>query len=248
MISDLYKDKVIKRERLNYFNAKNIICRSKAAKISLIKDYKINKKKISIVPGGANLDLRKIQREKLLNIPLDPKNNKPIILGFIGLDWNRKGGEFLIKLAEFFKKKEVPLEIRVVGPKKNNLPNHSCLKYIGFIDKSLELEHFIKEVTSWHFGTLFSKAEAFGISNRECLLLGVPVICHDVGGISSTLPESDFGKLFEANPNPSKVYEWIMNILTPYSKYILLRKKIFDNFDLFTWNYSVSCLKEILNN
>ena len=248
LISDLYKDKVIKRERLNYFNAKNIICRSKAAKISLIKDYKINKKKISIVPGGANLDLRKIQREKLLNIPLDPKNNKPIILGFIGLDWNRKGGEFLIKLAEFFKKKEVPLEIRVVGPKKNNLPNHSSLKYIGFIDKSLELEHFIKEVTSWHFGTLFSKAEAFGISNRECLLLGVPVICHDVGGISSTLPESDFGKLFEANPNPSKVYEWIMNILTPYSKYILLRKKIFDNFDLFTWNYSVSCLKEILNN
>ena len=92
---------------------------------------------------------------------------------------------------------KVPLEIRVVGPKKNNLPNHSYLKYIGFIDKSLELEHFIKEVTSWHFGTLFSKAEAFGISNRECLLLGVPVICHDVGGISSTLPESDFGKLLK---------------------------------------------------
>ena len=80
----------------------------------------------------------------------------------------------------------MPLEIRVVGPEEKKLPQHSSIKYVGFINKSLDLDNFIEEVKSWHFGTLFSKAEAFGISNRECLLLGVPVICHDVGGISST--------------------------------------------------------------
>ena len=99
LISDSYKKNILKRERLNYLNAKNIICRSKAAEISLIKDYKINKEKISIVPGGANLNLSRIKRDKLFKIPLEPKKDKPIILGFIGLDWNRKGGRFLIKLA-----------------------------------------------------------------------------------------------------------------------------------------------------
>jgi len=246
LISESFKNKVIKRERLNYLKANHIICRSKAARSSLLKDYKIDQRKISIVPGGANLDLSCINRDELYTIPTEPSSEKPIILGFIGLDWNRKGGMFLIKLADFFKKMKVPLEIRVVGPRKNNLPNHSSLKYVGFIDKSRELDNFIQEVTSWHFGTLFSKAEAFGISNRECMLLGVPVICHDVGGISSTLPESNFGMLFEANPSPDKVYEWIMNILNPYSKYIFLRKKLFENYDLFTWNHTVNYLKEIL--
>ena len=66
--------------------------------------------------------------------------------------------DFLIKLADTFNYNNVPFQIRVVGPKKNTLPNHPCLKYVGFIDKFLNLDLFIKELTSWQFGTLFSKA------------------------------------------------------------------------------------------
>ena len=113
-------------------------------------------------------------------------------MGFIGIDWERKGGKFLISLLNLFNEKKVPIKLRVIGPKKNNLPIHPSLEYVGFINKSIDLEKFVKEITSWHFGTLFSNAEAYGISNRECLLLGVPVICHDIGGISSTLPKSNF--------------------------------------------------------
>ena len=151
-----------------YLRANKIICRSNWAIKSLIEDYQIEESKISFVPGGANLDINQIDRSKLLTFPAKPSRNNPIIVGFIGLDWERKGGNFLIKLADTFRENNIPFEIRVVGPKKNTLPSHKCLKYVGFIDKFSNLDLFIKELKSWHFGTLFSKAEAFGISNREC--------------------------------------------------------------------------------
>ena len=44
-------------------------------------------------------------------------------------------------------------------------------------------------IRSWHFGCLFSSAEAYGISNLECLRLGVPVLARRVGGIPDTVPE-----------------------------------------------------------
>ena len=246
LISNSYKIKIINREKLNYIRANRIICRSKWAIKSLIKDYKIDKSKISFVPGGANLDITKIDRSKLLSFPPKPSLNNPIVVGFIGLDWERKGGNFLIKLADTFNEKNIPFEIRVIGPKQNTVPIHPCLKYVGFIDKFLNLDLFIKELKSWHFGTLFSKAEAFGISNRECLILGVPVICHDIGGISSTLPKSNFGKMFHANPSSLIVYSWLMDIFNPYEKYISLRKKLLKQNKIFTWDRTIANLIKVL--
>ncbi len=246
LISNSYKSEIINREKLNYLRANKIICRSSWAIKSLIKDYKIDKSKISLVPGGANLDTTKIDRSKLLLTPPEPSTNNPIIVGFIGLDWERKGGNFLIKLADTFNQNNVPFEIRVIGPKKNTVPNHPSIKYVGFIDKFLNLDLFIEELKSWHFGTLFSKAEAFGISNRECLILGVPVICHDVGGISSTLPKSNFGKMFDANPSPLIVYSWIIDIFNPYEKYISLRKKLLRQHKSFTWDRTITNLIKVL--
>ena len=245
-ISNSYKREIINREKLNYLRANKIICRSNWAIKSLIEDYQIEESKISFVPGGANLDINQIDRSKLLTFPAKPSRNNPIIVGFIGLDWERKGGNFLIKLADTFRENNIPFEIRVVGPKKNTLPSHKCLKYVGFIDKFLNLDLFIKELKSWHFGTLFSKAEAFGISNRECLMLGVPVICHDIGGISSTLPESNFGKMFDANPSPMIVYNWLMDIFNPYEKYISLRKQLLKQYQSFAWDKTITHLRKVL--
>ena len=246
LISYSYKREIINREKLNYERANKIVCRSNWAIKSLIEDYSIEKSKISLVPGGANLDINEIDRSKLLSLPPQPSIYNPIVVGFIGLDWDRKGGDFLIKLADTFNENNIPFEIRVVGPKQNTLPKHQCLKYVGFIDKFLNLDLFIKELKSWHFGTLFSKAEAFGISNRECLILGVPVICHDIGGISSTLPKSNFGKMFDANPNPLVVYSWLMDIFNPYEKYISLRKQLLKQYESFAWDRTIINLIKVL--
>ena len=79
------------------------------------------------------------------------------------------------------------------------------------------------------------------------MILGVPVICHDVGGIASTLPNSNFGKIFVANPNPNDVFNWIMDSLNPYEKYISLRKKLLEQHDQFTWDKAIEDFENILD-
>lgn len=245
-ISNSFQEKIINRERINYVNAKRLICRSHWAAESLLKDYKIEEDKIFVVPGGANIDVHLINCLDSLYIPPEISKKNPIKLGFIGVDWKRKGGDFLIKLTNIFSSKSIPFELRVIGPNKDSLPKHPSINYLGFIDKTYNLDDFVNELRTWHFGTLFSEAEAFGISNRECMLLGVPIICHDIGGISSTLPKSDYGMIFEPNPDPILVFNWIMDILNPYEKYVSLRTKLFKKRNQFTWEKAVISLKEIL--
>ncbi len=242
-----FQEKILEKEKINYLNSKNIICRSNWAAKSLLEDYQIDKNKVHVIPGGANLDLKEINKRSIFFIPPKPSKINPIVLGFLGKDWERKGGSFLLSLADIFFRKNILFEIRVIGPSRKHIPSHPYLKHIGFIDKFKSLDLFINELRTWHYGTLFSKAEAFGISNRECMILGVPVICHDVGGISSTLPKSDFGKIFESNPNPEIVYEWIINSFKPYNKYINLREKLINNQSQFTWDAAVRNLKYILD-
>lgn len=247
MISDSYQKKIINQEKINYINSKRVICRSHWAAESLLKDYKIEKNKIFVVPGGANIDINLVNSFDLLKIPPEISKKNPIKLGFIGKDWKRKGGDFLLKLADIFISKSIPFELRVIGPRKKDLPKHQSLRYLGFLDKNLNLNNFVDELRTWHFGTLFSEAEAFGISNRECMLLGVPIICHDIGGISSTLPKSDYGMIFKPNPAPLIVYKWVMDILCPYDNYIELRKKLFRKRKEFSWENSIASLKGILD-
>jgi glycosyltransferase involved in cell wall biosynthesis len=104
----------------------------------------------------------------------------------------------------------------------------------------------VAELRSWHFGTLFSDAEAFGISNRECLRLGVPVLTHAVGGIASTLPDSGCGQLFAAHPSPAQVADWIAGRLNPYEGYLAWRAALAPRWREFSWDAAVDQLMQIL--
>ena len=116
------------------------------------------------------------------------------------VEWQRKGGPFLLGVADALQHRGIPTVIRAIGPNPALLPVHPALQPLGFINKQSDTDRFVAELRSWHFGTLFSDAEAFGISNRECLRLGVPVLAQAVGGIASTIPDGGCGQLFAFRP------------------------------------------------
>ena len=120
------------------------------------------------------------------------------------------------------------------------------MQALGVLSKNLDRSLFISEIQSWHFGTLFSKNEAFGISNRECLALGVPVITHSIGGIPSTLIDDGCGKIFPPHPGAIEVAKWIKSCLTPYEHYLLWRGNLAKRWHEFTWDATVDELKKII--
>ena len=140
----------------------------------MVNDYQIDNSKVFVVPGGANIDTNVITEPRPHFFPPPPTSSYPLTLGFLGTDWVRKGGPFLLRLADNLISRGIPTVVRAIGPSAASLPNHPALYSLGFMDKKKSIVQFIGELRSWHFGTLFSKAEAFGISNRECLILGIP--------------------------------------------------------------------------
>ena len=239
-ISDKYKIEILEKEKKNYLNAKLIFCMSNWAKDSLLKDYDISESKIKIWNGGSNLSSSFRNTIKKKRLPLKPSQTNPLKIGFIGKEWERKGGPFLLKLIEKLNSNGIYSVLKVVGPINLKLPKNNNIELLGFIDKRKDQMKFTSEVQSWHYSTLFSKSEAYGISNKECLQIGVPVICHDVGGIKETIPDKICGKVFKKGETVDFVAKWIGDQISNYEIYLKQRKQLLQRSNEFRWNSTIN--------
>jgi glycosyltransferase involved in cell wall biosynthesis len=241
------KLEALKRETNIFRHSVAIFCMSQWAADSVVNDYAIDPTKVHVVPGGANLDEHQLAQLPAMPPPPAPSAEQPLRLGFLGKEWQRKGGPFLLQLADALQQRGLPTVIRAIGPDPAQLPAHPALQPLGFINKQGDTARFVAELRSWHFGTLFSDAEAFGISNRECLRLGVHVLAHAVGGIPSTLPDAGCGQLFAGHPSAATVADWIAARLTPYEGYLAWRAALAPRWREFTWDAAVEQLAAIFH-
>jgi glycosyltransferase involved in cell wall biosynthesis len=241
-----FQRQVLERERQAYEQAGAIVCMGQWAADSVRGDYGIEAARVHVVPGGANLD-----EAALVGLPEaappPPGADQPLRLGFLGKEWQRKGGPFLLQVAEALAERGHPAVVRAVGPAAATLPPHPLLQPVGFLDKANDTARFVAELRSWHFGALFSEAEAAPRSNLECLRLGVPVLSHAVGGIASTLPDAGCGQLFAPHPEAGAVADWICARLTPYPAYLAWRAALAERWREFTWDAAVEQLQAILD-
>lgn len=228
------------RERQAYREVTRIICRSTVAAKSVVEDYGIDARKVHIVPGGANI----IGDPGTSCYGPDDPLFAPLRLGFIGKDWRRKNLPFLLKIAETLSARGIAVEVVAAGFDPEKGPRHPLLRAIGFIDKQSNLRTFVDVIRSCHFSCLFSIAEAFGLSNRESLRLGVPVLASNIGGIPDTVPQ-DCGHLFV----PDAVAADIADIVEAYvqcpDSYRALRDAVAARAEEFTWTAAVAKMQEI---
>ena len=225
------------QEQKNYHQATRIICMSHWAATSVIDDYQVSPAKVYVIPAGANLEENNLPPHQELNHQKIPHLN-PLKLGFIGKNWQRKGLPFLLEVAEVLHQRGIPIEVLVIGPKLEELPPHFLMKPLGFINKHTHFTEFIKAIQQFHFGCLFSTAEAFGISNRECLRLGIPVIGSRAGGIPDTVPE-ELGFLFALGTPASAIANFLESFVTNQEKYYNLRKKAIKRSQDVTWRRTI---------
>jgi glycosyltransferase involved in cell wall biosynthesis len=230
---DLIED-ALDQERAQYHAARRIVCMSRWAARSVVQDYGIEAHKVHVIPGGANL----IDDDLLLPSPEQPRPLEPVRLGFIGKDWRRKNLPFVLRVAEILRSRGHAVEVVAAGFAPDEGPRHPLVRTVGFIDKHSDLETFIRLVRSFHFGCLFSTVEAFGISNRECLRLGVPVLGRDIGGIPDTIPPG-LGHLFAADAAPDEVAAVIADYVREPECYLALCRQVAAHAGECSWQHTV---------
>lgn len=211
------KAEALEREGEAYHGARFVVCMSRWCAEDVQVTYGVPPEKVRVILPGANVD------EGAIPAPVEWDGNLvPLRLGFIGIDWERKGGPILLEVASKLERMGHPVEVVVIGPPPSALPAHPALRAVGFIDKRSELERFVALVRSFHFGCLLSRAEALGISTMECLRLGVPVVGTAVGGIVDTVPP-DAGLLLPAQRTSESLVEALVPILEEPARYARMR-------------------------
>jgi glycosyltransferase involved in cell wall biosynthesis len=228
------------REREQYQDAKYVVCMSRWAARAVVERYEIDPSKVHIVPAGSNIDCEAI----------DPpcfhtqRSLRPLKLGFLGKDWRRKNLPFVLAVADVLQSRGVKVEVTAAGFDPMRGPRHPLLRSLGYIDKHSDVRRFVAFIRACHFTCLFSVAEAFGISNRESLRLGVPVLARDVGGIPDTVPEG-CGHLFAPDASADEVADILQNYVRETERYDTLCRHVAARAQEFTWDAAVAKMTAI---
>jgi len=185
------------------------------------KYYKINKNKFIYLPFGANLK-EVPSKEKIYSI-IKKKKLDVCNLITIGVNWERKGMDFSIKLAKKINELGLKVKLCIIGSKPNKrqiLPKN--IKVIGFLDKNIALDckiysNFLKKA---HFNLLFSKSEAFGLVNIEASAYGLYSITNDVGGIPGAVINNINGYRFRDIRNINLIAKYVFKIFKNRREFI----------------------------
>jgi glycosyltransferase involved in cell wall biosynthesis len=136
-------------------------------KNSAINDYGINAEKISVVPCGANIDIVPAPED------LQPNTTGPFRLLFLGVEWDRKGGDIALETFRLLQRKGMNVLLHIT--------------VIPFLDKNkqedfLQLNKIFLETTILLLPT---RAECAGVVFSEASAYGIPSVTADTGGVTT---------------------------------------------------------------
>lgn len=150
----------------------------------LVKNTKVEEKKVHCVGGGCNISIEKVDDSK--------KQGNKIL--FVGKDFERKGG-FLVLDAFKILNDKYPgkYQLYIAGPKewpgKGNIPDG--IHFLG-LKTTEELEKYYNLCDIFVMPSYF---EAYGIVFAEALIYGLPCIGRDAFAMKEFIVEGENGYL-----------------------------------------------------
>lgn len=172
----------IELDKLAFQKAAHCMLASEWNKGSAITDYGIAEQKISMAPLGANMD--KVPEAKDLFVkPTDESR-----LLFLGVEWDRKGGDIALEAFRLLRSKGVKAHLHIIGcVPPHDLSADKDITVIPFLDKNKEEDlHRLHEIfLATTILLLPTRAECAGVVFSEASAYGIPSITTDTGGVST---------------------------------------------------------------
>lgn len=170
-------------DKYAFENAAHCMLASSWAKQSAINDYHIPENKITVVPFGANLETYP-RPEELKQGP-----NKICRLLFLGVEWERKGGQIALDTFYSLQKRGIPVQLTIIGclpPVPVTNKDISVIPYINR-NKKKEAGQLQWIIRNSDFLLVPTRAECAGIVFCEASAYGVPSITTDTGGVTTNV-------------------------------------------------------------
>ena len=161
------------REHATILRSDAVLLPSQWAADSALHDYGATPEKVHVVEWGGNLDGLPDLTEKARY-----REGSAVNFLFVGLDWERKGGDIAIEMIELLQAAGINANLTVVGaqiPRKNKSP---FVRSVGMLsranpDESEQLDLLFQKAD---FLIHPARAECYGHVLCEAIGFGVPVI------------------------------------------------------------------------
>ncbi len=242
-------------ERKAFRKSGAVVVLSRFTQEKLQRVYKIHAEKITIIPGGVDLerfypatDRSRIRQR--LNIPRE----KMVLLTVRDLE-PRMGLQNLISAVKKARSKlpDIYLVLGGQGPLDADLKSlartlgvEDCIKFTGFIPEEL-LSDYYRIADIFILPTL--ELEGFGLITLEALASGVPVLGTPVGGTIEILSRFDLRYLFK-DTSSEAMAELIIKTCREFKKKPMLWKEVSSQCRLFveenySWEKNVKSLENL---
>jgi glycosyltransferase involved in cell wall biosynthesis len=201
--------------------ASALVYSSAWAAASAINDYHAEPKKVYVVPMGANFD-----NPPGADIVQRKKKSSSCRLLFVGVDWQRKGGEIAFETLLALEKRGILAELVICGcvPPKQFV--HQRMNVIPFLDKNdpkqyKELEQLYLESD---FFLLPTRNECYGIVFCEASAYGLPAITTYTGGVPEVVKDGENGYILSLEARGDAYADVISSVYLDEQQYAKLVK------------------------
>lgn len=211
--------------------------------------YSLSAAKIRIVERGANIDCdRSIEDVKIL---LNAREKTSCKLLFIGVDWQRKGGDIALKVTQKLNELGLKTTLTVIGcTPPANLAELDCLQVLGYLNKSnpQTAKQYNQILSESHFLILPTQADCSPNVLIEANSWGVPGLATQVGGIPTLIQDHVNGKTFALDADIVEYTQYIHFLMTHYDEYEKLALTAFNEYkSRLNWTVIAKKMQQILS-
>lgn len=177
-------------EELAVQKARLVLHPSEWAAQATIEQYHADPQKVLVVPFGANFDaappIEVVQKRK--------KSDRCKLL-FVGVDWERKGGEIAFETLLRLEEMGIQADLIVCGCVPPRGFSHERLTIIPYLNKNDESQRreFEQLFETADFFFLPTRSECYGMVFCEASAYGLPIITTNTGGVSGAVREGENG-------------------------------------------------------
>jgi len=226
--------------------AKMIITPSKATKQDLVREYRVEPDKITVIPHSYNEEVFNSRRK----LPEPPIRGAYFI--YVGRIEEKKNLKLLIDAFAIVARERNPVSLVLSGKngygfeliqrRIRQLPPKIANQIIqpGFLPQ-YDLLRYLKHATGFVFPSWY---EGFGLAVLEAMAMGLPVICSN----TSSLPEvtADAAVLL-APKNPLSWAGAMSRVLNQPNYAKALREKSLKRAEAFSWDRSAKTTLEVIS-
>lgn len=225
--------------------ASMLIFSSTWAAQSAIKDYCINIEKVQVIPFGANIELAPEPQTVIAK-----SRSSHCKLLFVGVDWERKGGDIAFETLLCLEKQGMEAELIICGCRPPRAITHKRLSVIPHLNSNDTQQRKA-------LAALYAQADFLLLPTRsdctpcvfcEANAFGLPVITTSTGGVTSVIKDGINGFALPYNARGEVYAEVIAHTYHNTQLYTELRRTSRAMFDTYlNWDVWGLSMQDLFN-